>query len=420
MVNAPIAQGLGVGTQSCGIQTDVPISEIFSILKEFRPNMKKLRGYTSTPISEFLLREGDYLAPQFGLVMEVVNVPSKLKFTEEFLKAKEDFDAIYIVPDPIYTLENLENISNFAKSRSKILATQVPYLINLGATFSLTPFFARTGTLLADLSNKVLNEQIKCKDGLRYALKEFHFQINREYAESSNVYIPLNLEERVKNSSLLLEGIQYFELENYELSYLIMKKILRVDETNPTALYYQAQINKVLHGNQIRELLEKADSAKEKGNLAQEREYLNKILKLEPQNEKIQKRILESKELESERETEQAERLEKLTDPFLAIQHYTNAIQINPDNQKARQRLSSLRARLSSSISNLFARAKLQYEQRDYEEAISLFKKILLIEPNHKTSLEYLRLAGDKKIAMGRIKECLKNKNQNCYLLWSK
>jgi ABC-type uncharacterized transport system substrate-binding protein len=419
MVNAPKSKGLEVESLSCGVNTDVPIAEFFRILKEIKPEIRKVNAFYSNASGEFILREGDYSASQFGLILEKAKLAPQ-EDIEAALQSIRGLEAIYIIPDPLFTVEKFEAISKYAKENRLILFTQIPFLVNAGTTFSITPYFARAGNLVGEMGNDILSGKLVCKDGLAYSIKEFFFNINRTFAEESQIYIPSNLYKRANNNKILLEGIKFFEKGNYEISNLVMDKILQNDPANSTALYYKSLLNEKIHGEKMAELITKAKAAQAQNNYRLEREYYNKLLKLEPDNEEFKNKIQESFQEESEKERREGEILESKNQSILAIQKYLQSIKIYDKNAKTRANLESIRNKERVKIPKYFNHAKNQYDARNYEEAIALFKNILLIDSNHKNSIEYLRLSEEKRVAMEKFKECMRLKNKNCYLLWEK
>jgi hypothetical protein len=49
-----------------------------------------------------------------------------------------------------------------------------------------------------------------------------------------------------------------------------------------------------------------------------------------------------------------------------------------------------------------------------------MFQNILLVEPDNKNAKEYLRLSKEKKMAMLKYENCIREADKKCYLLWEK
>lgn len=420
LVNAPRAIGFNFATNTCGVHIDVPIQDFFRSLKEIDPQAKVVISIFSNNSGELFANEADYSDSQFGILFQKIKVENKSDFAPILKNLKGKIDAFYLVPDPIYTQENFETISKFAKENKIILMTQIPFIVNVGTTFSITPYYARVGTLVGDLVNEVLSGKTKCKDGYAIGVKEFSLSLNKTYSEESGISLPENIIRRAENSRLLIEGIRFYEKGNLEISILVMEKILKEDPNNYTAFYYRNHINQRINGDKIAEFLERAEEYKNTKNYKKEQELYLQVLKLHPENKRARQGIQDSLFQESESERLSGEKLEALNQPFAALQKYLNSLRILDLNTKAKANLARLRTKETQNISIYTQTGKSLYEVRKYSEAEEMFQNILLVDPENKNVKEYLRLSKEKKIAMLKYENCLRDADKKCYLLWEK
>lgn len=420
LINAPRGLGFNYKSNACGVHIDVPIQEFFRALKDIKPNISHVASIYSNSTGEQLVNEADYSDSLFGILFQKIKVESKSDFSEKLNQLKGKIDAFYIVPDSIYTQENFEIISNFARENKIILTTQIPFIVNVGTTFSITPYYARVGTFIGDLATEILSGKTKCKNGYAIAVKEFSLSLNKTYAEESNVSLPYNILKRAENSRLLIEGINFYEKGNLEVSSLVMDKILKDDPTNYTAFYYKNTINQRVNGDRIQDYFNKARDARTVKNYKKERDFYSQILNLQPENEIAKQSFHESLLLESEAERAEGERLENSNQIFAAIQKYLNSVKLLESNAKAKGDLTRLRQKELKNIPAYIQKGKSLYEARKYSDSEEMFQNILLVEPENKNAKEYLRLSKEKKLAMIKYENCIKEADKKCYLLWEK
>lgn len=420
LINSPRSLGFNYKSNACGIHIDVPIQEFFRALKDIKPSISHVAAIYSNNTGEQLINEADYNDSLYGILFQKIKVENKTDFSEKLIPLKGKIEAFYIVPDAIYTQENFEIISKFAKENKIILMTQIPFIVNVGTTFSITPYYARVGTLIGDLATEIISGKTKCKNGYANAVKEFSLSLNKTYAEESEISLPYNILKRADNSRLLIEGINFFEKGNLEVSSLVMEKILKDDPTNYTAFYYKNTINQRVNGDKIQDYFIKARDARNSKNYKRERDYLNQILTLQPENENAKQGIQESLLLESESERAEGERLENSNQIFVAIQKYLNSVKLLDSNTKAKADLTRLRQKELKNVPIYIQKGKSLYEARKYSDSEEMFQNILLVEPENKNAKEYLRLSKEKRLAMIKYENCIKEADKKCYLLWEK
>ena len=420
LMNAPRALGFNYKSNTCGIHIDVPIQEIFRALKDIKPEAKNIAAFYSNNAGELLVNEADYTDSLHGIIFHKIKIESKSDFTEKLFELKNKIDAFYIVPDAIYTEDNFEILSKFAKENKIVLMTQIPFIVNVGTTFSITPYYARVGTFIGELANEVLAGKVDCKYGYANSVKEFSLSLNKSFAEESGIALPANILKRAENSRLLIEGIHFYERGNLDVSNLVMEKILKEDPTNFTAFYYKNFINQRINGDKIAEFFRQAKDFRTAKNYKKEREKYNLILSLQSDNQNAKLGFQESLVLESESEREEGERLESGNQFFAAIQKYLNSVKILDTNTKSKANLTRIRQKEIRNVPAYIQKGKESYENRKYGESEEMFQNILLVEPENKNAKEYLRLSKEKKMAMLKYENCIREADKKCYLLWEK
>ena len=420
LLNSPRALGFNYKSNTCGVHMDVPIQDFFRALKDIKPEAKTIASFYSNPTGELLVNEADYSDSLHGIIFQKIKVENKNDFSEKLVALKGNIDAFYIVPDSIYTQENFEMLSKFAKENKIILMTQIPFIVNIGTTFSITPYYARVGTFIGDMANEILAGKLECKNGYASAVKEFSLSLNKTYAQESGIDFPTNILNRAENSRLLIEGIHFYEKGNLDVSSLVMEKILKEDPTNFIAFYYKNFINQRINGDKIQDFFNRAKEFRNAKNYKKERDLYLQILSLQPENQNAKLGFQEALVLESESEREDGERQESNHQIFTALQKYLVSLKILDSNAKSKANLTRLRQKELKNIPAYIQKGKGLYESRKYGESEDMFQNILLVEPENKNAKEYLRLSKEKKIAMLKYENCIREMDKKCYLLWGK
>ncbi len=418
-VNAPSTHNFSSEKNVCGVHTDISIKEYFKIINEILKVDKKIVSFYSTKAGEFYASEGEYYELLFDLDYRKIFIQNKNSLQENLEALKGNVNAIYIVNDPIYSSENFQILSNFAKENKIILFSQIPFIVQIGATFSLTPYFARVGVHLAELANRINAGSFECQNSKGILIKEFFISVNNDFAIQSKVQLPDSLIKRSQNSKFIVEGINSFEEGNFELSETIFDKVLKIDPTDSVALNYKSEINLQRKGINVQGFLIQAEEAQKKGNLSKARELYKRIISVQPNNQIAIDKVEQIQILESENERAAAEQLDRNGDFYGAISRYNSAISILSSNGKAKSALENLRQRERKNIPNYLVLATKFYNQRKYTEAELGFNKILAIDPSDKSALEYLKLSGEKKISMKKFENCIASNDRKCKLIWN-
>ena len=201
------------------------IQEIFRALKDIKPEAKNIAAFYSNNAGELLVNEADYTDSFLhGIIFHKIKIESKTISEKKLYQLKNKIDAFYIVPDAIYSEDNFEILSKFVKENQIVLMTQIPFIVNVGTTFSITPYLCEWEHSLENWQMKFYLEKIDCKYGYANSVKEFSLSLNKSYAEDSGISLPANILKRAENSRLLIEGIHFYERGNLDVSNLVMEK----------------------------------------------------------------------------------------------------------------------------------------------------------------------------------------------------
>ncbi|MCB1142121.1 MAG: hypothetical protein H7A24_09070 [Leptospiraceae bacterium] len=402
----------------CGVNTDIPIKEFFATLKEMKPESRKVLSFSGNQFSRFIASEGMYESSRYNLLFENIEVKSGTELIHILKEMKGGFDAIYIISDPIYDKETFDFVSEYCRENHIILMTSIPYLINLGATFSITHFYSRIGMVIGELGQEISRNPQVCRDNYLLPIREHALSINSEYAEKSGLAIPKHLIQRSENNHVILEGINQYEKGNLEISYLIMNKLLEKDPHNRTGIFFRDLINEKLNGRKISELFKKAKVLHQNKEYREEREILKKILAIYPSSIEANEAMENSLFSESESKRVHGDLMSSQNEVFLAIVSYLDAIKIYPKNEKAKSELSTLRAKEFKNIPKYRETAIRYYNTRNYEKAEETFSNILLIDPNDRQAEEYRKISFNKKKGMEKYVECIRKNDKKCSLIW--
>ncbi|MCB1177232.1 MAG: hypothetical protein KDK36_06595 [Leptospiraceae bacterium] len=418
LVNSPVVLNHLEVDNVCGINSDPSVDKFLEIVKEINPNAKNVISFFSSESGEILAKEGFYLADKFDILYNAVETKNKESIKNYLNKNKDDIEAIYLVPDPVLDKEVFDFISTFSKDNNIILMTPIPYLINLGVTFSITPFYSRIGILLGELSEKVSNGEDICKNNKIFHVQEYSFQLNKDYSKKSGLNIPENLVLRSENNSILLEGISQMEGGNIELAGIIMNEIIKKDPGNKTAKFFRDLSVRKLNKDKIQKYYKDAEEFLDKKMYSKARESFQKILTITPFSEDAKKGIENTLFLESEVRRRKGELNEKKGENIQAIIDYSDALKIYKQNDKAKKSLEALKQKERRNIPYYKEIASKYYNNRNYQEAENKFKEILLIDPSDKYASEYFQLSENKKRGMQKYLDCIKKNDKKCSLIW--
>ncbi len=401
MVSSPKTLDLSSG-DICGVSMDLPIADFFDTLREIDPQARQVVALHSPAGTDTAL-EGSYYDLRYGLLYIPVRVETLDQFARRLQESAGGAQAIFMPPDPLYTKTNFELLSRYALENKKILMTGFTSLLELGATFALTPDYARIGIQTAELYHRVATGQSRCRDELVRLPEEKSLYVNENYARLQGIELPEAIVRRARNTRLFGVGVTMLREEKINAARKIFEMILEQDPENKSALLYLEIILEKQTGHRTRQLLAEADSYMQQRKYALARLKYAEVLKLNSKNEAakagINKAIWELSE-EFRRDGEYKARAGR---NFDAIRAYLESLKVLASNQRAKSELAALRSLEAKKIPGYMEEGSEAYNNRDYDKAILLFDNVLLIDPAHRQAQEYLRLSRQKKDAAERL-----------------
>ncbi|GBF49826.1 oligopeptide ABC transporter, oligopeptide-binding protein [Leptospira ryugenii] len=398
MINFP--KGLSSNpSQLCGMSMHTPIEFFFQTLREFSVSSKNVYAFYSSDEGNYSTEEGEHYDLKYKLIFQRKKI-TRTNLTKELKSLEVKPDAIFIPADPLYDAENFGIISKYSLDNSIILMSSFPALVKSGATFGINPDYTAIGIETGEMVNRILSKQSSCEiEGIQLP-KQFNFILNESYAKASNIPLSNPILERAKNAKLYSLGIQLLNEERWKSAKSVFDSILKSDPNNQSAKQYQQLTIEKISGSKVREIIRSAKEFFAIGNFAQSRAEYKKALDINPNLEIAKDGYLNATIAQSEKERNRGNSLKTQGNSFEAIKSYLESIQTYPQNQTAKNELDSLRKSEYSKIPNLLQNGIQFYQEREYEEAIDRFEKVLLIDPSEKTAQEYLRLSIKKRDAL--------------------
>lgn len=409
MVNTPKSLGLQPG-KICGVSMDTPASEFFSVLREIDPSVRFVAGFYSAAGRQSAL-EGEFHDISHGVLYKASEVTRNDDFSQVLAKEADRAAGVLMTPDPLYSRENFLVLSNYGREQKKIIMTGFASLVKLGATFGLSPDYARVGIQTAEMANLIYNGSSTCASEFIRLPEHHSLFINEEYAKAQGIQIPEPILARAKLTGLFSIGIALIKEEKLEPARLIFEKILEQDPENKAANVYLDVIIERQTGDKTRALLSQAQSLMQSGRFTQAGNKYREVLVLNPKNQKARAGLNDSIASLSEEYRRNGAGLAVANKPFEAIRAYLSSLRVLSSNSRAQQELNSLRNRESGKINDYFETGLGHYNRREYVIAIEIFENILLVNPAHKKSAEYLRLSQQKKVAADRLLEKYRSGN---------
>lgn len=414
MVNYPHSFGIHEG-KICGFTADVSVKHFFEVLKKIKPDAKKIYSFYLTDTGEYFSKEGKY----YDIWMQLNLYSKKLKNKEQLSKKletiKNDTDAIYMVFDSLYDRETFELVSKFCKENSIVLMTYYPNLVQIGATFALAPDYTNMGIQAGKYSNKLLQEKWNCNIGPIFSPEHSFLYLNKKYARESNITLSKDVLERERKEKLLAYGIELYNKKKYNSAKSVFTSVLKLNSEDKLAKKFLNEIVNLQTSKEINTLLHTAEKFRKNRDYQNAISVYKKILNLNPNTKGIQQEIDKSVFEKSEHLRLKAKNLSK-SQPFQAIVFYKEAIKIYPENRKAEQEYQEVVQKEKNKINDYFQDAMRHYNAREYEEAIRIFENILLVDPNNKSSKEYLYTSKLKRDAYNRLMDCKRSDRNDCHL----
>jgi tetratricopeptide (TPR) repeat protein len=364
-------------------------------------------SFYSTSDGELLAGEGEYNDLKYKLFYKKDKVENINEFENKLESIKNSTDAFYMVNDPLYNKTRFEQLSEFCKKNKIVLMTSFPTLVKLGATFAVSPDYSKIGVLTGNMINRILKQESSCKQEGVVLPDQSSLYVNKEYSEASGIELPEVVLERARLTRLFTVGVNLMNEEKYKSAKIVFETILKRDpENKPAETYLQLLIEK-LTKSKTDEIMARADKHFETRNFALAAQEYQSVLKINPNITIAAEKYKESILGQSESQRAQAAAYVANGDPFNAIKTYQAAIATLPTNTRATSELASLRSSEMRKIPVYLSNGIDEYNKRNYESSILIFENILLVDPQNKQAIEYLRLSTKKQEAIQRLKKKL-------------
>lgn len=402
----------------CGYENVFPYKNYFKVIKEIKPEAKKVKTVYSSVQGEYEARGGEYQDLEYSLILQHKKVSSEDDFRREVLDFIKGADAFIITNDPIFNDKNFRMISEFCLENGILLLTSHLQLVEAGASIGIVPDYARLGELTAELANSSVSGKTECRFGPFLSYSGDILYINENYLRKSGFELSEGFRSKAETFRQISSGIELFNKQLYKSAQKTFENILKKG-SNETASYYLKRTIEKMTYNETSKLTEEAEKLFKDRKFAQSRIICRKILTLNITH-------IQAKELFSKITAEESEQIRKEGEenarsgkPFAAIKKYKESLNIFPENRKARDGMETVRRNELKRFPEYFRTGLEYYQKRKYREAVDTFENILLLDPGHQNSLEYLRLSRLKYDAITNILNCSKNVQSGCRLLKS-
>ena len=87
-----------------------------------------------------------------------------------------------------------------------------------------------------------------------------------------------------------------------------------------------------------------------------------------------------------------------------AFEHYSKIVERIPNDKSIQQKLKDCEEKLNTEIEEKFNAGMVNYSEGDYQEAINKWNKVLELDPNHKSALDYINKASERLKILTDIK----------------
>ncbi|MBE7412013.1 MAG: peptide ABC transporter substrate-binding protein [Leptospiraceae bacterium] len=399
MVNSPKFLGLESG-DICGVSMDISVSEFFQTLKDILPDSKGVYSFYSTTDGEFVASEGEYTDLKYNLYFHKKRLSSSDDFRSALEEIKGKADAFYMVNDPLYNKENFEKLSEFCRKNKIILMTSFPALVKIGATFGISPDYSKIGVITGQLGERIYSKESTCSKERVKLPDQSSFFLNEEYAKKSGIKVPEAIVDRAKFTGLFVAGVNKLNEGKLKSAKIIFDEILKRDPKNVAASAYRELVIEKMTGTETKKYMLLANEHFQAGRFSQARAEYQKILNINPNlvsaKEGYQKSVLG----QSEQERTSGNNALRAGKVFEAIKLFLASLRTLPSNTKASSDLSQTRSREIFKVPDYIKDGIKNYNNRDYENSITIFEDVLLVDPGNKEATEYLRLSYKKQEAI--------------------
>lgn len=400
----------------CGYENVFPYKNYFKVIKEIKPDSKKIKTIYSSAQGEYEARSGEYQDLEYALILQHKKVSPEDDFRREVLEFMKGADAFIITNDPIFNDKNFRMISEFCRENGILLLTNHIPLVEAGASIGIVPDYTRLGELTAELANGLISGKTECRFGPFLSYSGDILYINETYLKKSGFELSEGFRNKAEIFRQISSGIELFNKQLYKSAQKTFENILKKGP-NETASYYLKRTVEKMTYDETSRLLTEAERLLKDRKYVQSRMICRKILSLNSSH--IQARELFSRVTaeESEEIRKEAENSAKSGKPFIAIKRYKESLNIFPENRKARDGMEAVRRNELKRFPEYFRTGLEFYQKRKYKEAVDTFENTLLLDPAHQNSIEYLRLSKLKYDAITSITNCSKHTQSGCRLL---
>lgn len=405
MINAPKSLGLSQG-KLCGVSMDISVTEFFTTLKDINKEIRNVYSFYSTSEGEYAAGEGEYSDLQYKIIYNKIKITDKKDFSKELNALAGKAEAFLMVNDPLYGKNEFEELSNFCKKNKIILMTSFPALVKAGATFGISPDYSKIGVLTGQMAERILLKTggANCESELVKLPDQSSFYLNDEYAKESGITVPETILERAKLTRLFGLGVNLINEGKYNSAKTVFESILKKDKENKSASSFYQLVLEKLSGSKVRDLLASAEAHMKNKRFANARSDYQRILSINPNILEAKMGVQNSLQLQSENERMTGQSHARSGKPFEAVRMFQTALKTLPTNAAATNDLNALRSAESHNMPEYVKKGVKLYNEREYEKAIEVFDNALLIVPNNKEAIEYLRLSKKKKDALITLK----------------
>lgn len=401
---------------NCGLFSDVSLEKLFLLIREIKVEARNVYMFYSLPTGNYYTEVGRDIDFMHGFIFRPVFVSETSTLEKELEKAKDEIHAIVLQPDPLFDKENFSILSEFAKKKQIPLIANFNSLTELGIGMSLDIDYYGLGVQTGNLLNDLNQQKTKCNFGPYSFPKNEFLKINEDYLKESNLEIPKSLHFRMELDELNQSGIDLYSKRKTGSAFNVFQYALNRDPDNELANFYSTKITSEKYNSKIYSLMEEASLLMNQEKYTEASILYSKVLSINANYPVAKEKYTQSIFLASEKKRKEGDSFQKKGSSFQAISSYLSALKIDSTNRDAKISLEKLRRDLKTKLPEMHQLGEKYYNTRSYENACANFENILLIQPDDKKAIEYLRISKAKRDALEKLKNCSNNKESPCAL----
>ncbi|OQX95930.1 hypothetical protein B6I21_02855 [candidate division KSB1 bacterium 4572_119] len=292
----------------------------------------------------------------------------KVKNNDYFGGLKEYYKALAYDPED----ENINLIVSALREKVDNRRMKIDSLFTLGQSFEekgwyVNAFNTYRGILNVDPANRKTRKQ----------MKSINSKVNKHIGE------------------LYVQGADYYKRNEMSQAEIVFRKILSVNKSHEGANFYIEKIDSIKSFTFSEYYFRGIGYFKQK-KLSRALQELNKAIALNPNDKnaldyrnQVEREIKENKAKIASLKR-QAENYERRSLFVKANSCYRQILDLDSENQNAKDKLVYLRNYISKVVRSKYYAAKKLYDRKNFQEAIRAFNEILSIDPNHRSSRNYL------------------------------